>query len=647
MLAVATVGCKPVILSALAVLATLLATGGTLHADIVSFNLRGGGTAMSLTETAGAPGASAADWNDVNNNVSGESLAAGTIVDNSDTVVSGMTMTGTAPQFLNSYAGSSTGNGASDMFTGAYDLNGGSDMLHLAVTNIPYSYYNVYVYTYNANSSRGGNVWCDGENTGLLQSIRGMGAATSYVQASSSTAFNSSTTPQGTYVEFTGLTASTLTLDFDVATRFPISGFQIVQASSPGPATAYWKGSLSGSWSTGGGGSASNWATDASGGTDTLQTPGTSTNVYFSVTGGGSNLNTTLGADFSINSLNFTAAADASHQVTIGGTNTLTIGSGGVTVANGAGTQTISTGEVLLGTAQTWTNNSANAFTVTAPVSGSNLSIAGSGVVVLASSTANTYGTTTIQSGGLLQIGNGGNAGTLGSGAVSNSGTLTFNRNDSALAVSNAISGTGGVLQLGVGTTTLSAAKTYTGGTTVNNGTLTLSNAGITIVGSLTIGPSGTVTATTDTLGYSSSRLSAMNINGGLFTATVADMNVNLTFNMTGGTFQTTSSSVVDLLGNNSAPVAVNTLASGTTAVFATSNEFRLRADTGETNLVFTVAAGSTPSGIDLLVPSQIGAYGTAGITKAGAGLMALTAQTPTTRRPLSAAARCKSVPAA
>ncbi|WP_273793989.1 autotransporter-associated beta strand repeat-containing protein, partial [Brucella anthropi] len=66
-------------------------------------------------------------------------------------------------------------------------------------------------------------------------------------------------------------------------------------------------------------------------------------------------------------------------------------------------------------------------------------------------------------SGGVLQIGNGGTAGSI-VGDVVNNGTLAFNRNNS-LDFSGVISGSGGVQQLGTGTLTLSGTNTYTGGT--------------------------------------------------------------------------------------------------------------------------------------------------------------------------------------
>ena len=180
--------------------------------------------------------------------------------------------------------------------------------------------------------------------------------------------------------------------------------------------------------------------------------PGTPTNVYFSVTGGGPTEHHAGRGHHHQQPDLHRRRRRAAHAVTIGGANTLTIaGSGGITVANGSGAHVISTYAVSLGTNQTWTNNSANAFTVSAPLSGANLTIAGTGTVVFTNGAASTYGTTTINAGSVLQLGNNSASGTPGSGAVVDNGTLVLARTGAALGLGN-LSGSG-TLVLGAGAT--------------------------------------------------------------------------------------------------------------------------------------------------------------------------------------------------
>lgn len=89
----------------------------------------------------------------------------------------------------------------------------------------------------------------------------------------------------------------------------------------------------------------------------------------------------------------------------------------------------------------------------------------------------NTYGGTTTIANGVLQIGAGGNSGSLGSGIVTNNGALVFNRTGTLL-VSGPVRGTGSVINDGTGTVILANDNTYSGGTTINAGTLQVGNGG-------------------------------------------------------------------------------------------------------------------------------------------------------------------------
>nr|WP_249811133.1 autotransporter domain-containing protein [Bradyrhizobium sp. 149] len=125
-----------------------------------------------------------------------------------------------------------------------------------------------------------------------------------------------------------------------------------------------------------------------------------------------------------------------------------------------------------------------NAFTASQPIgSGGALTKSGAGDLVLTA--ANTYvGGTTIVA-GTLWLGNGGTTGSI-IGGVTNHGTLAFDRFN-AYQFDGVVAGSGALQQSGMGTTTLTAANVYTGGTTIAAGTLQLGNGGTTgsIVGNV------------------------------------------------------------------------------------------------------------------------------------------------------------------
>jgi len=102
-------------------------------------------------------------------------------------------------------------------------------------------------------------------------------------------------------------------------------------------------------------------------------------------------------------------------------------------------------------------------------ISGSGaLTKTGSGMLVLTGS--NTYAGGTTITDGVLQIGDGGTSGWI-TGAVVNNRTLAFNRSDN-ITFAGAISGTGDLQKRGAGSLTLTGANSYSGDTSISQGTL-------------------------------------------------------------------------------------------------------------------------------------------------------------------------------
>lgn len=175
------------------------------------------------------------------------------------------------------------------------------------------------------------------------------------------------------------------------------------------------------------------------------------------------------------------------------GTNTYTggtiIAGGGIVLGDGATTGAgsivgvvIFTNSSVQDTLRTLQFNRPDDFTFTntiigavtgSPVGNSGVVIQnGGGTVTLTGN--NTYpGGTTINS-GTVQVGNGGTSGSLGTGPVTDSSLLVWNRAADA-TFGGVISGTGSVVKMGAGTLTLTALNTFSGSTTISNGTLTIS----------------------------------------------------------------------------------------------------------------------------------------------------------------------------
>jgi fibronectin-binding autotransporter adhesin len=315
------------------------------------------------------------------------------------------------------------------------------------------------------------------------------------------------------------------------------TALQLTESATPAPITAYWTGKDDNTWSDFTTSPVvTNFSSTADGNTDAGQLPSVNSDVVFTAASNGKGtslsgaaISTTLGSNFTIDSLTFNATT---ASVMIGGTNTLTLnatgssaGTGslgyaagtGIVVQSGAGPVTIGTTSLALGGPQTWSNASGNALTIAAPITGTSaltINNTGSGATVL--SAANTFSGGLTLSQGLLQPSGSGTLGATNGTLTVNGGTLDLNgtsqsvgnftgaggtvlNNGSAAATftvgtgngtggnyagaiadnNNGGAGTLALVKTGTGAITLSGMNTYSGGTTINGGTLQFPTAAV------------------------------------------------------------------------------------------------------------------------------------------------------------------------
>ena len=146
---------------------------------------------------------------------------------------------------------------------------------------------------------------------------------------------------------------------------------------------------------------------------------------------------------------------------------------------------TFDTAGYVIAGSDTLTLNGPASISVPAGTTSIRCSIAGtcgladSGFGTLTLKGANTYtGTTMIGSDSTLTIGGEGSLGSSNyAGNIENSGTFNY-KSSAAQTLLGVMSGAGALAQSGSGTLTLSGPNTYGGGTTVNSGTLQISNIG-------------------------------------------------------------------------------------------------------------------------------------------------------------------------
>ncbi|MGC4013354.1 MAG: autotransporter-associated beta strand repeat-containing protein [Luteolibacter sp.] len=353
--------------------------------------------------------------------------------------------------------------------------------------------------------------------------------------------------------------------------------------------------------------------------------------------------NNSTGNDYSLGG---TFAITGTTALTKSGTGMLTLSnantySGGtivadgvLTVANGSalgsGTATLNGGTLALG-GQTIANgfsaaggSLAGSGTLSGTVNGALVYNSPGDTLVLTGTNGNNSTTITA---GTIQVGTGGTAGTLGAGPIVNQGSLVLNRSDDTAFTSGYVMiGAGSLVKNGAGTHTLAALSTYSGGTTVNGGTLRLTtNAGLgssnTTVGTgpLTINAGATVTTT---IAFSiegnntNTNARVITINGGTLNEGAADYIHTIQF--TGGTLNAPTADYLRVPANG---ITFNTYAAATTA---TINN---RVDLTQGSLIAEVEDGA--AAVDFSFTGAISQNTGAGtgnktLTKNGAGLLSL-----------------------
>lgn len=195
-----------------------------------------------------------------------------------------------------------------------------------------------------------------------------------------------------------------------------------------------WTATSDGDWNV-----AANW----NNGAGPAPTSGNTTQLTFDAVGSVFYTATNNITPFSVNRITFNNTG--SETITLAG-NPLTLGG---------------TTPTLTGTGLAVINNN---------IAGTTLTKTGTGTVTLLG--ANTYTNTTV-SAGILQVGNGGTTGTLGTGTlnVATGATFIFNRSD-AITDARVISGAGTFRKAGAGMLTLTGNNTFTGTLQIDGGTV-------------------------------------------------------------------------------------------------------------------------------------------------------------------------------
>jgi fibronectin-binding autotransporter adhesin len=256
-----------------------------------------------------------------------------------------------------------------------------------------------------------------------------------------------------------------------------------------------------------------------------------------------------------------------------------------------------------------------DAVTFSGVVNGSGaLNQIGTGTTIL--NGANTYtGGTTITS-GTLQLGDGGTSGSIVGNVIDN-GTLAFNRSDD-VSFDGAISGSGGVDQIGSGMTALTNISSYTGATNVTAGVLivngSIANSAVNVASDATLAGTGTVGATLVQAGgtIAPTGMSTLSVNGNYVQSGGSTYQVNANPNSdassriaVNGTATLDSGAIINVTKTPDAPYVLGDKYTVLTATGGVTGTFTV---TGQTAVsAFLALAGSYDANDAYLTVMQTG----------------------------------------
>ena len=446
------------------------------------------------------------------------------------------------------------------------------------------------------------------------------GGAVININALSGTTLQSGGSP---YNLITFAAGSTFTGAFTLGTITGNSGFtyslqttstaeQLVLMANAAPSNAYWVGGVGAvgtAWNSFAAGSNNTNFLNAPAGANTLQLPGSTTNVFFTATSA-SNLTTTLGQSFAINSLSFTGTGSTAgtSAVAIGGANSLTLNAAnsftdaaannypagtGLVVQSGSAAHTISA-PIILGSSQTWINNSTSALTLSGGISdggaGDSLTtssnVSGSGAFVL--SGLNTYsGGTNVTNGSSLSV--------TTTGSLSSGSSLVLDSNAASSATFANVGQTLGAVTNGDATANSLNFSAPTG---------TITMASLTGAGSTNLASNTTITTTFDTgtvtvagtASIGTVNSGTLNLNGA--TSAITTLNGGATVNLGSGTALTVNNGTQTALGSITGATGSLTKGggSGDTLTLAGTNTYKGATNVNAGTMVVSGSISGTSS---------------------------------------------------